>query len=647
MLVLVMTFMVYCAAHLARKPISIVKSQLHSKNCTESSVKRLDVSHLDPNWCDWSPFDTQNADQLLGWLDTSFLASYAVFMFVSGYVAERSNLRWFLAISLGLCGVLSILAGLPFSLQIHAYYYFIIVQVITGIVQTSAWPAVVTAVGNWFGDSKKGLLFGIWGFHTTLGNILGALIAGAFVEYNWGLSFIVPGIIAIAVAVVCFLFLIPCPQDVGLSADANDSHNIESNNTNGEEIVTIDDNVDNTAISFFGALLLPGVIEYSVCLFFSKLVTYTFMYWLPLYINNSIKVSPSQSAYLSISFDIGGTVGAILAGYMADVTNASAITCIVFIILTIPSLLFYYYWGSVSMVSNECLQFIAGLFVNGPYNLITTAVSADLAINIKSKSALATVSAIIDGTGSIGAAVGPAIAGYVEGFGWGRRVSEAVARRAEATGGGEKSVKLVAASKTQPPEKIVEAYRCGQRVFGENYIQELCAKSADPLIVAECPHIEWRLIGHIQTNKINQLLRVDRLTAVETIDSPKLAQSLEKALSVRNRTLEVMVQINSGDEDVKTGCHFTEAEALARLIRADCPHLKLTGLMTVGRFGHDWSAGPNPDFLAFVGNHRSICEGLAISESSLELSFGMTADFEEAIGLGSDEVRVGTALFGE
>ncbi|CAG2114346.1 unnamed protein product, partial [Medioppia subpectinata] len=453
MLVLVMTFMVYCAAHLARKPISIVKSQLHSKNCTESSVKRLDVSNLDPNWCDWSPFDTKNADQLLGWLDTSFLASYAVFMFVSGYVAERSNLRWFLAISLALCGVLSILAGLPFSLQIHAYYYFIIVQVITGIVQTSAWPAVVTAVGNWFGDSKKGLLFGIWGFHTTLGNILGALIAGAFVEYNWGLSFIVPGIIAIAVAVVCFLFLIPCPQDVGLSADANDSHNIESNNTNGEEIVKIDDNMDNTAISFFGALLLPGVIEYSVCLFFSKLVTYTFMYWLPLYINNSslfyhssiiylitnlcyllaVKVSPSQSAYLSISFDIGGTVGAILAGYMADITNASAITCIVFIILTIPSvstsnaslntdnnylLLFYYYWGSVSMVSNECLQFIAGLFVNGPYNLITTAVSADLAINIKSKSALATVSAIIDGTGSIGAAVGPAIAGYVEGFGW-------------------------------------------------------------------------------------------------------------------------------------------------------------------------------------------------------------------------------------
>ena len=75
-------------------------------------------------------------------------------------------------------------------------------------------------------------------------------------------------------------------------------------------------------------------------------------------------------------------------------------------------------WGTVTMTSNECLQFIAGMFVNGPFSLIITAVSADLAVKVQSKSALATVSAIINGTGSIGAAVGPALAGYVEGFGW-------------------------------------------------------------------------------------------------------------------------------------------------------------------------------------------------------------------------------------
>ncbi|CAG2182359.1 unnamed protein product, partial [Oppiella nova] len=192
-----------------------------------------------------------------------------------------------------------------------------------------------------------------------------------------------------------------------------------------------------------------------------------------------------------------------------------------------------------------------------------------------------------------------------------------------------------------------EAYRCGQRVFGENYVQELSVKSVDPLIAEMCPDIEWRLIGHIQTNKINQLLRVERLTAVETIDSQKLAQSLEKALSQRGRALDVMVQINSGQEDVKTGCHFSEAEALVRLIRTQCPHLKLLGLMTVGRLGHDWTDGPNPDFLALIESRRNICLSLGVAEESLKLSFGMTADFEEAIGLGSDEVRVGTAVFGQ
>ncbi|CAG2181265.1 unnamed protein product, partial [Oppiella nova] len=129
------------------------------------------------------------------------------------------------------------------------------------------------------------------------------------------------------------------------------------------------------------------------------------------------------------------------------------------------------------------------------------------------------------------------------------RVSQAVTRRAQTWGAPEKEVRLAAASKTQSPEMIVEAYRCGQRVFAENYIQELCSKAVDPLIVAACPEIQWRLIGHIQTNKVNQLLRVDRLTAIETIDSQKLAQSLEKALSQRQRTIDAMVQINSGEED--------------------------------------------------------------------------------------------------
>jgi OPA family glycerol-3-phosphate transporter-like MFS transporter 1/2 len=130
------------------------------------------------------------------------------------------------------------------------------------------------------------------------------------------------------------------------------------------------------------------------------------------------KTSPSKSAYLSISFDFGGCIGAILAGYVADRSGASAITCIVMLIAAIPSLFFYYLWGTKTTATNEILQFIAGIFVNGPYLLIATAVSIELATKVTSKSAMATVSAIIDGTGSIGAAIGPFLAGVVSKWGW-------------------------------------------------------------------------------------------------------------------------------------------------------------------------------------------------------------------------------------
>lgn len=79
-----------------------------------------------------------------------------------------------------------------------------------GVVQTSGWPAVVTCIGHWFDKSTWGLLFGVWNSHTNVGNILGAVIAGAFVDYNWGLSFIVPGIIISVIGFIVFLFLVPC-----------------------------------------------------------------------------------------------------------------------------------------------------------------------------------------------------------------------------------------------------------------------------------------------------------------------------------------------------------------------------------------------------------------------------------------------------
>lgn len=132
-------------------------------------------------------------------------------------------------------------------------------------------------------------------------------------------------------------------------------------------------------------------------------------------------LSHKASGILSTIFDIGGVFGGILAGYISDMIGARAVTSILFLLLSIPALVFYRVYGSLSMFANIGLMFLSGLLVNGPYSLITTAVAADLGTqsSVRGNSrALATVTAIIDGTGSVGAALGPLLAGYISTRGW-------------------------------------------------------------------------------------------------------------------------------------------------------------------------------------------------------------------------------------
>lgn len=132
-------------------------------------------------------------------------------------------------------------------------------------------------------------------------------------------------------------------------------------------------------------------------------------------------LSHKTAGILSTIFDIGGVFGGILAGGISDMIEARAVTSVAFLLLSIPALVLYRAYGSLSMITNITLMFLSGLLVNGPYSLITTAVAADLGTQdlIKGNSrALATVTAIIDGTGSVGAALGPLLAGYISTRGW-------------------------------------------------------------------------------------------------------------------------------------------------------------------------------------------------------------------------------------
>ncbi|KAG6469397.1 putative glycerol-3-phosphate transporter 5 [Zingiber officinale] len=427
--VLLLTFSAYAAFHASRKPPSIVKSVLGSETPSAGA-----------GGGGWPPFDGPSGTRRLGELDLAFLSSYSAGMYLAGHVADRVDLRRFLAFGMLASGVSTVAFGAAYWWGVHSLGFFLAVQVSSGIVQSIGWPCVIAVVGNWFGNSpRRGLIMGVWNSNTSVGNILGSIIASSVVEFGWGWSFLLPGLLVAAVGVLVWVFLVSDPRDLGFETASKEVEMNEpgvettesSDLGNGEESGLLGseqtDEVDSTttAIGFLEAWRLPGVAPFAFCLFFSKLVAYTFLYWLPFYIRNTDvagkHVSHKTAGILSTIFDVGGVLGGVSAGFMSDRLNARASTCIFFLFFSIPTLIAYRSYGSMSMQLNISLMFLSGYFVNGPYSLITTAVSAELGTQemIQGNSrALATVTAIIDATGSVGAALGPLLTGYISTRGW-------------------------------------------------------------------------------------------------------------------------------------------------------------------------------------------------------------------------------------
>jgi len=210
----------------------------------------------------------------------------------------------------------------------------------------------------------------------------------------------------------------------------------------------------------------------------------------------------------------------------------------------------------------------------------------------------------------------------------------------------QREPRLVAVSKTKPREAIIDAYINGQRHFGENYVQELVDKASDPEILEKCKEIKWHFIGHLQSNKVNKVVSIPNLFMVETVDSEKLAGILDQAWKKqqRNNSLEVMVQVNTSGEESKSGIEPGQTESLVSYILKQCPSLHMAGFMTIGAF--DVVEKPNSDFKNLVECRRSVCERLGLTIEEVELSMGMSHDFEHAIEMGSTNVRVGSTIFG-
>ncbi|KAB0794970.1 hypothetical protein PPYR_11809 [Photinus pyralis] len=208
---------------------------------------------------------------------------------------------------------------------------------------------------------------------------------------------------------------------------------------------------------------------------------------------------------------------------------------------------------------------------------------------------------------------------------------------------------LVAVSKTKPTNLIIEAYEEGQRHFGENYVQELIEKSNSTDILEKCKEIKWHFIGHVQTNKVNKILAVPNLYMIETVHTKKLATALNQKWPEFRKDdgkLRVMLQVNTSGEDAKNGVEPSEIVDLTRHVSDNCKNLEVDGIMTIGQFGYNLDNGPNPDFICLKKCRDEICQSLGWDFKNVNLSMGMSDDFEHAIEMGSTNVRVGSSIFG-
>jgi pyridoxal phosphate enzyme (YggS family) len=213
-------------------------------------------------------------------------------------------------------------------------------------------------------------------------------------------------------------------------------------------------------------------------------------------------------------------------------------------------------------------------------------------------------------------------------------VRERIARAAKRSARSPDAIRLMLASKTQPPDAVRAAYHAGARDFGENYVQEAVSKRAE---LRELSDARWHLIGHLQTNKA--ALAVKNFDVIQTLDSARLAEAIARAHP--SPPMRTLVEVNLGGEASKSGVAPDQVEALIESARA---MVHIIGLMTIPPPSKGLD-GARKYFaqLRTLRDRLAASSGLALSE----LSMGMTEDFEVAIEEGATMVRVGRAVFGE
>ncbi len=217
------------------------------------------------------------------------------------------------------------------------------------------------------------------------------------------------------------------------------------------------------------------------------------------------------------------------------------------------------------------------------------------------------------------------------------QIHERIDMVCQKVGRNSSQVNLIAVSKVKPAKQIETAFHAGQKLFGESYVQEF--RDKEPLVKAP---VEWHFIGGLQSNKVKYLR--GKVTMIHSVDRLSLAKEIDRQWEKIDGSVDILLQINVGDEASKSGCDPQDLESLVRSV-APLPHLRIKGLMCLPPHSDD------PEQVRpFFKQLRELSEQIGRLQlpgvEMIELSMGMSGDFEVAVEEGATLVRVGTAIFG-
>ncbi|DAZ93751.1 TPA: hypothetical protein N0F65_007377 [Lagenidium giganteum] len=407
--VFTLTFFSYVMFHASRKSFSAIKGEMSAEQWIHSSL-----------------YSKEQQAQMYGLLDTLFMAFYAVGLYISGILGDNYDLRKMIAGGMWCTAAIVLLFGLGAMAEIHALSFYAILWGLNGLIQSCGWPANVAVM---YVTCCTTSVLGIWSGNACFGNIVGtALVATMFAWFDktiaWKFSMVLAAFLVALHGTIIYIFLVPDPKDAPYRHEALENAKPD---TVAKEMspkvreISEEDTLLQTSpccgsaghsagkgISFLDAWCIPGVIPYSLSYACLKSVNYALFFWLPFYLTVQLGLDNSTADYFSMLYDLGQIFGGFAGGYITDKMGVRSP------VIVVISAIYCIHGSSVDVTA--VLLVVSGFMLGGPANLISTAISADLGTHESIRgdaSALSTVTGIIDGTGSVGAALVQYLVGYL------------------------------------------------------------------------------------------------------------------------------------------------------------------------------------------------------------------------------------------